>query len=332
MVAPSVSTTMVDVSHIIPGPCRFLYKNELEQPSGSFKLRGMSKLVDSAVKQAKAEGKEGIHIYTSSGGNAGLAAAYASRFHHVQCTVVLPVLTKQAALDKLKEYGASITIHGAHWGEADAHLREVIIPAAPESVSAIYCHPFDNEVLWDGHGDIVDEFEDQLAELKIDASKVKGVVCSTGGGGLYNGIVAGLQRTKSLKDVPVLVLETLQTPAFHESVKEGKVVTLPKVETLSTSLGAPYIAEKSLANYHLHPTKLGIMDDLEAVKATVQYFDIFGKYVEPACGATLAVSLDRKDLLAPLGPLEKDDVVVFIVCGGSTVNATTLQQYREMIK
>lgn len=329
MVAPSILTSLVDVSDKVPGPCRFLFKNELHQPSGSFKLRGMSALVDHSIKEAKEQGKLDIHIYTSSGGNAGLAAAYASRFHGIPCTVVLPVLTKQVAIDKLLEYQANVVLQGAHWGEADLYLKNTLMAQVPTLVSAIYCHPFDNEILWDGHGDIVDEIAKQLTEMDVHPEKVKGVVCSAGGGGLYCGIVAGLKRNKNLSKVPVLVVETHQAPTFDEAVKAGKVVTLAKVETIASSLGAPFLAEKALLNYNLHPTKLGIMDDMDAVKGAIDYFDGFGELVEPACGATVAVAFEKKELLQAFGKLEKDEVVILVVCGGSTLTAQALEAFRE---
>lgn len=331
MVAPSINTTLVDVTGKYHGPCRFLFKQELEQPSGSFKLRGMSKLVAFAIENARKEGKLNVHIYTSSGGNAGIAAAFASKYNNVPCTVVLPRTTKQTALDILQSLGANIAIHGAHWGEADTYLKKVVIKETRPEILAIYCHPFDDVVLWDGHADIVDDLAIQLKQLEVDPVHVKGIVCSCGGGGLYNGIVTGLQRNSSLSKVPVLAVETDQTPAFAESVKAGHVVTLPKVETLATSLGAPYISAKSWELYQDHTTYVKTMDDLDAVQATVDYYDEFGSLVEPACGATLAVANKRQDLLSVFGDLAPEDVIVFIVCGGSGVSKEALESYRVLL-
>lgn len=334
MVAPSINTTLVDVSSKYPGPCRFLFKNELEQPSGSFKLRGMSKLIDSAVEKAKREGLSNVQIYTSSGGNAGIAAAYASRYHNLPCTVVLPVTVKKAALDVLTSLGATLVIHGAHWGEADTYLKEEVMKKDQESrpdLIAVYCHPFDNEILWDGHADIIDDLETQLRELEVNPSNVKGIVCSCGGGGLYNGIVTGLKRSAKLSKVPVLVVETNQTPAFYESVDAGKPIVLEKVVTLSSSLGSPYISDKTWEFYKSHSTFVDTLDDLDAAQGTIDYYDDFGVYVEPACGVTVAVAQRKQELLSVFGELGPEDVIVFIVCGGSGVLAQTLASYRELV-
>lgn len=325
-------TSLVDVSSTLAAPCRFLFKLESEQPSGSFKYRGMSKLVETSISAARARGASDIHVFCLSGGNAGLAAACASRSLGVPCTVVLPTTAKQSAMDKLAALGAQVLVHGAHWGEADAHLREVLIPGLPAATEAVYCHPFDDEVLWDGHGTMIDELAQQLQEQGIAPEAVKGVVCSCGGGGLYNGVVAGLRRNKGLTLVPVLVMETNQTPTLHSCVAADKLVTLASITTVSTSLAAPYVAAKTFDNYKLHPTTVALVDDMEAVEATVAYYDTYQELIEPACGATVAVATKRQDLLACFGELGPADVVVFIVCGGSTVSLDTLQAYRAMLE
>lgn len=331
MVAPATTTALVEVGPVLDAPCHFLYKKESQQPSGSFKLRGLSKLIATSIDEAKQLGKENIHVYSSSGGNAGIAAAYASNHHGVPCTIVLPTTAKQYALDTLKDLGATVIVHGAHWGETDRYLKETVITQVPASEFPVYCHPFDDPEVWSGHADMIDELPAQLAQKGIDPAKVKGVVCSCGGGGLYNGVVEGLRRNKELAHVPVLVVETTQADCFRRSVAAGRPIVMDKVVTMSTSLGSPYITEKTWENYQLHKTTVAAMDDMEAVDATVAYYDKFGGLVEPACGATVAVSMKRTDLLESFGPLQKDDAVVFIVCGGRTVNDETLSSYRELL-
>lgn len=331
MVLPSVKTDLVEVSGTLESLCRFLYKKESQQPSGSFKLRGMSKLISEAIANATSLGKT-IHVFSSSGGNAGLAAAYASKYYGVPCTVALPRTSKQAALHKLKILGANVAVYGAHWGEADTYLKEEIMASVPLLVEPVYCHPFDHVTLWDGHGEMVDELVLQLKDLAISTEKVKGIVCSCGGGGLYNGIIAGLSRNEELQEVPVLVIETKQTPTFKSAIEAGEVVTLLKIDTLSTSLAAPFIAQRTFENFHAHKTTVELIDDLEAVDATVGFYDTFNEIIEPACGATVAVSMKRKDLLSAFGDLSSDDVIIFIICGGSTVSPETLQSYREILK
>lgn len=103
---PSVKTSFVEATNQLNNPpCRIFFKNELEQPSGSFKLRGIGNLVATRIQEAEELGKNKIIVFSSSGGNAGLAAAYAAKYYKVECTVVLPEVTKPEVVDKLRGLG-----------------------------------------------------------------------------------------------------------------------------------------------------------------------------------------------------------------------------------
>ena len=64
--------------------CAVHLKLENTQPSGSYKLRGMG------YKGRRAVERGATHFVASSGGNAGLAVAWAARALGVQATVVVP--------------------------------------------------------------------------------------------------------------------------------------------------------------------------------------------------------------------------------------------------
>lgn len=323
---PSVTSTLVEVTSELHTPFRVFFKNELEQPSGSFKLRGIGYLVGKSIEQAKALGKIGVEVFSSSGGNAGLAAAYAAQHYKVPCTVVLPTTSKPLVITKLQQLNANVVVQGRHWGEADAYLRDELIKALPSTTYPVYAHPFDDPVIWEGHAAIVDDLATQLN--RGDLAKVKAVVCSVGGGGLYNGVVAGLQKNEVLQKVPVMAIETRQAPTFHEAVSAGKLVVLDKVDTIATSLASPYISNQALANYNSHKTHLKLIDDQDAVQGAVDYYEMFGGLVEPACGASIAAVLLRRDLLHDLN-LQQDDIVVIVVCGGAAISKELIETYRQ---
>ncbi|KAK6459652.1 tryptophan synthase beta subunit-like PLP-dependent enzyme [Scheffersomyces xylosifermentans] len=329
---PSVKTSLIEITKKLAKepPCRIFLKCEYEQPSGSFKLRGMGHLIGTSLEEASKSGKK-IEVFSSSGGNAGLAAAYASKHYGFPCTVVLPVSSKPVVIEKLEGLGAKVVVHGKHWGEADGYLRDDVIKHLDDSIYPVYCHPFEHPLLWDGHGKFIDEIVEEKQLTPEELSKVKGVVCSVGGGGLYNGVVNGLERNEELKDVPVLAIETHQTPTFKVAVEAGKVVHLNEINTLSTSLGSPYVSEKSLSNYKSHKTSLEVIDDLDAVKGMIDFYDLTGNLTEPACGASLSVAFDKIQLLKDFGELEKDDIVIIVACGGSGVSASTLEDYRKLV-
>lgn len=324
---PFIHTSLVEVTDKLSDPpARIFFKNEYLQPSGSFKLRGLGNLVGHSITEATKLGKTGVEVFSSSGGNAGLAAAYASKHYGVPCTVVLPTISKPVVVDMLKELGAEVVVHGAHWGEADSFLRDVVIKSVPSSTYPVYCHPFDDPIVWQGHSTMIDEIVQEL-----DTSKIKGIVCSVGGGGLYNGIIEGLQRHGL--EIPVVAIETSQAPTFHESHKAGKIVHLESVSTLASSLGSPYLSQKSLQNSQEHPTSLLLLDDKDALQGTIDLYDNFGILVEPACGVTVSLGFRyQNELTNHLGPLSSDDIVVLIVCGGLATDLDALEQYRTLTK
>merc|ERR1712093_932665 len=73
--------------------CRIFLKLDNYQPSGSFKYRGISHLMQSAVLNRSSELLSHLHYYCSSGGNAGIACATAARSMGYPATVVIPLAT-----------------------------------------------------------------------------------------------------------------------------------------------------------------------------------------------------------------------------------------------
>lgn len=332
---PYVKTSLIEVTNRLPSkpPCRVFFKNESEQPSGSFKLRGIGYLVKQSIDKARADGVSvnDIHVFASSGGNAGLAAAYLAHFFNVKCTVVIPTIAKPVIQQKLKDYGAKVILFGNSIYEADNYLK-TLIESAPDGIHPIYCHPFNNPDIWVGHSSLVDEVNQQLGSNR---SHLKSMVCSFGGGGLYNGIYQGMVNNDIQGDI--LLIETAQAPTFSESLKANDIITLKNVNSLATSLACSYTTQQSLDYFHdKHSgidTYLDVIDDLDALRACVAYKKSCGKTVEPACGAALSVCYNRLDLLyKSLSHLQQDDILVIVVCGGSCTTDSDLKLYEMAIK
>ncbi|KAI1232979.1 hypothetical protein IHE44_0006167 [Lamprotornis superbus] len=116
-------------------------KLENAQPSGSFKIRGIGHLCQDAAKK-------GCHRFVcSSGGNAGLAAAYAARKLGLPITVVVPSSSGPTPVRKLEELGATVEIHGKVppnvWDEANKRAQELA-----KTEGWINIPPFDHPLVW----------------------------------------------------------------------------------------------------------------------------------------------------------------------------------------
>lgn len=333
---PSIQTSLIEVTDKLPvqPPCRIFFKNEYEQPSGSFKLRGIGNLVGKSVNQAiKSFPNKKIHCFASSGGNAGLAVAYLARYYNVACTVVLPTIAKPEIIQKLHEYGAETVMYGDSIYEADKYVKLLIEQTDANKIHTIYCHPFDNPLIWQGHSKLVDEiFQSQLTTS--DGARVRGVVASVGGGGLHCGIASGLKNNK--KNADVLLVETKQAPTFTESIKAGEVVTLKSVKSLATSLACSYVTPQSLEFFNdqtTNKTYVETIDDFDAVKGSLEFHRNFGIAVEPACGAALSVVYDQMNLIKKnFKGLQKDDIIIVVVCGGSCTNEAGIEDFKALLR
>lgn len=276
-------------------------KLEALQPSGSFKLRG----VGHACEVHHARGAR--HFVSSSGGNAGLAVAYAGRKLGVPVTVVVPESTSARAIELLKLENAQVVVKGSSWQEANQHAQGLL------GAGDAFIHPFDDPLLWTGHASMIDEVAQ--AGLKPDA-----VVLSVGGGGLLSGVVEGLKRN-GWHDVPVLAVETEGAASLHAAIAAGHSVELPAITSVATSLGAKRVADQALACAQNHPLHSERVTDHAALQACERFLHDHRILVEPACGAALALAYAPERLA-------QYSNVLMIVCGGATA---TLEQIRDWL-
>ena len=197
------------------------------QPSQSFKLRGIGALCLEAVGQGATQ------FVSSSGGNAGLAAALAGRILKVPTTVYIPESTPPFVRERLKFEGAEVVVAGKVWDDAHAAALKVV-----DIQGAFYIPPFDHPTIWKGNSTLVDELKTQIDKPSL-------VVLSVGGGGLLCGVMEGLHRN-GWGDVPILACETEGTASFAATLAAGKLITLPTISGVATSLGARTVAAKLL--------------------------------------------------------------------------------------
>jgi L-serine/L-threonine ammonia-lyase len=286
---------------------RVLLKMDALQPPGSFKIRGIGYACEEHAKRGKRR------FVSSSGGNAGIAVAYAGRALSIPVTVVVPQSTGERAKELIRLQGADVIVHGATWQEANAFALEQVGP------DDAFIHPFDDPLLWHGHASMIDEVV--RAGAKFDA-----VVLSVGGGGLMAGAIEGLRRN-GLGHVPLIAVETEGASSLAQSVRAGQRIELPGITSVATSLGAKQVCEQAFTLTQTHPVECVVVSDKEAVDASRRFVDDHRVLVEPACGASLALVYRQTEAL------QRFESVLVIVCGGA---ATTIEQlerwHREMAR
>jgi L-serine/L-threonine ammonia-lyase len=279
-----------------------LLKMEAFQPVGSFKARAMG-----AVCEARLAGGA-THIVCASGGNAGYAAAYASRRLGMRATIVVPHTATQRAMDLIRGEGAEMLVHGQSFDDAQVRALELVA-----ETGAAYAHPFDDPAAWRGNATLVAE----LAEAGV---KPGAIVVSVGGGGLLSGIVVGLQKL-GWNDIPILAVETNGAASLAAAMQAGQVVTLDRITSIATTLGAQRVCQRALDVTREHPITSHVVSDREAVDACLRFADEHRVLVEPACGASLAAVYSAHPLLRGRDP------VLLVVCGGAGVTREQLARW-----
>ena len=271
------------------------------QPTGSFKIRG----IGLACKEYMARGAK--QFITSSGGNAGIAAAYAGRCLSVPVKVVVPETTSALARQLIQQEAAELIVTGDTWHEANEAALSML------GDEDAFIHPFDDPLLWRGHATVIDEVK--ASGLTPDA-----VVLSVGGGGLLCGIIEGLERNDWL-DIPVFAVETHGADSLSQSLQANQRITLPAITSLATSLGAKQVSERAFELSQQHAVQSLLVSDQAAVRACHRLMSEQRFMVEPACGASLAVLYDQAPELSAYRS------ILVIVCGGATMSLEQLNRW-----
>jgi threonine dehydratase len=222
-IAPYVRRTpLVAARCLKDDPCpdgELLLKLECLQVTGSFKARGAA---NKLLSLTPAEVRQGI--ITASGGNHGLATAYAGWLGKTKTTVFLPEGASPEKAKKVSGWGATVVVKGRVWDEAN---REALAVAERERLT--YFHPFADPVVIAGQGTTALEILDQEPE-------VDDFLVAIGGGGLISGIAL---TAKALRPgTRIIGIEPVGAPTLFESVKAGRVVELSGITTCVPTLAA----------------------------------------------------------------------------------------------
>jgi threonine dehydratase len=197
-------------------PQDLFLKLESLQVTGSFKARG-------AVNRVLGLGEAaGPGIVTASGGNHGLAVAYAGRAVGVEATVYLPSHTPAAKAAQIERWGARVLRAGSDWDDAHeaatAHARRH---------GLAYVHPFADVDVVAGQGTIA-------LEVLAEAPEIDLLMVAIGGGGLIAGVAAAAKLVSP--GVRVIGVEPEGAPTLRESVRAGAVIELEAIHTRAGTL------------------------------------------------------------------------------------------------
>jgi threonine dehydratase len=244
-------------------------KLEHLQMAGSFKSRGACNRVFAADAATLARG-----VVTASGGNHGLGVAYAASRRQAPATVYLPHKAPQSTERRLREMGAAVERHGRDWDDAWAVAEE-----HARKSGALLVHPFEDPEVIAGQGTIGFELVEQLGAFDT-------VVVAIGGGGLIGGIAFTLKQLAP--SVRVVGVEPTGATAMKDSVAAGKLVSLPRVDTIAGTLAPRNVGPHTLALAAAFVDDIVLVSDDEMKGAMKTLWSEARVLVEPAGAAAVA--------------------------------------------
>ncbi len=262
-------------------------KLESLQVGGSFKGRGaFHKLLASKVPEAG--------IIAASGGNHGVAAAYAARALGHRAEIFVPTIASPAKVARLKKYGAIVHQLGAVYAEARAASEK----RAAET-GALIVPAYEDEVVFAGAGSVALEFAEQAT---FDT-----LLVAVGGGGLIAGCAAAIGE-----DVRIVAVETEGTPTLHEALRAGHPVDVKVSGIAADALGASRIGTPNFEMAQKRVAESVLVSDDAVAKAQSALWEELRVIAEPA-GATGLAALMSGTYRRAAG-----ERIATLVCGDNT--------------
>lgn len=270
-------------------------KPENMQFTGAYKVRGAYYKISTLTDEERKKG-----LITASAGNHAQGVAYAAKCFGVKATIVMPTTTPLIKVNRTKSYGAEVVLQGDVYDEACAHAYKLA-----EEHGYTFIHPFDDPAVATGQGTIAMEI---FKELPL----VDYILVPIGGGGLATGIstLAKLLNPK----IKVIGVEPAGANCLQESIKAGKVVTLPGVNTIAdgTAVKTP--------GTEIFPYLQKNLDDI----ITVQDEDLVTAFLDMVENHKMVVENSGLLTVAALKDLKVTDKKVVSVLSGGNMDVITM--------
>ncbi|GGQ16725.1 threonine dehydratase [Actinomadura coerulea] len=280
-----------------PGPlaptARMWLKLELTQHTGSFKARGAF----NHILAARDEGRlPETGVVAASGGNAGLAFAYAAARAGVPAEVYVPETAPAVKVARLRALGAAVVQVGTRYAEAqDAATKRAA------DTGALFCHAYDLPEVCAGQGTL------GLEVLEQTGGEIDTVLLAVGGGGLMAGVAAALEGRAR-----VVGVEPVTIPTLERALHAGRPVDVEVSGVAADSLGATRAGEIAFAVASRAGVRPVLVTDEAIVEARRFVWREYRLVVEH--GTAAAVAALRGGAYRP----SAGERVAVVLCGANT--------------
>ncbi len=265
-------------------------KNEFEQKTGSFKLRGAYYKIKTLSEEERKNG-----VVAASAGNHAQGVAFASSLEKIDCTIVMPKNASPAKVAATRGYGATVVLEGKNYDESWAKAQEIA-----KSTGAKIIHAFDDSQIISAQGVIGLEIIEQLPD-------VDEIYIPIGGGGLVSGVLTAVKSKNP--NVKIIGVQSKSFPSMKNSLDSGNIETVHGGFTVADGISVKTPGKQTFEIIKEMIDEIVLVDDEEILKAIFLLMERSKSVVEPAGAAGLAYLISKKP-----SPGKK---VVPILCGGN---------------
>ena len=265
-------------------------KNEFEQKTGSFKLRGAYYKIKTLSEEEKKNG-----VVAASAGNHAQGVAFAAALEKINCTIIMPKNASPAKVAATRGYGATVILEGKNYDESWTKAQEIA-----KSTGATIIHAFDDSQIISAQGVIGLEIIEQLPD-------VDEIYIPIGGGGLASGILTAVKSKNP--SVKIIGVQSKSFPSMKNSLDSGNLETVNGGFTVADGISVKTPGKQTFEIIKEMIDEIVLVDDDEILKAIFLLMERSKSVVEPAGVAGLAYLISKKP-----SPGKK---VVSILCGGN---------------
>ena len=261
------------------------FKPENMQYTGAYKVRGAYYKISTLSEEEKSRG-----LITASAGNHAQGVAYAAKLAGAGAVIVMPTTTPLMKVNRTRSYGAEVVLHGDVFDEALAHANRL---AAEKGYTFI--HPFNDLDVATGQGTIAMEIIKELPTVDY-------ILVPIGGGGLCTG-VATLAKLLNPK-IKIIGVEPAGANCMQESLRAGKVVSIPSVNTIADGTAVQTPGELLLPYIQENVDKIITIEDSELIVAFLDMVENHKMIVENSGLLTVAalkhLNVNKKKIVSIL--------------------------------
>ena len=264
-------------------------KPENMQYTGAYKVRGAYYKISTLSEEERAKG-----LITASAGNHAQGVAYAAKKFGAKAVVVMPTTTPLMKVNRTKSYGAEVVLYGDVYDEACEYAYKLA-----EEHGYTFIHPFNDLTVATGQGSIAMEIVKELPTVDY-------ILCPIGGVGLCTG-VSTLAKLLN-PNIKVIGVEPAGANCMQESVRQGHVVTLPRVNTIADGTAVKTPGDLLLPYIQANVDEIITVEDTELIVAFLDLVENH-KMVAENSGLLTVAALKHLDV--------KNKKVVSIISGGN---------------